>query len=241
MPKEIEASQQIAAKIAGLSYLIAFAIVVSVNYGIHARLVTTNAASTASNILAHEALFRVGMAGDVLYCAGSVVLLTALYIVLQPVNRGLALASAFLRLVWVFMWLVMTLQLFYAVRLDDPPSPLHAMASAQFQLLAQLQLDARFDAYYVGLFFGAAASTICAWLWLKSRYIPRWLAAFGLVASAWCVACALIFYVSPRFSKTVNLYWFDTPMGLFDIATSFWLIIRGLRLPIEPLGPSTPT
>jgi len=27
----------------------------------------------------------------------------------------------------------------------------------------------------------------------------------------------------------VNLWWFDTPMGLFEIALSLWLLIRGLR------------
>jgi len=26
----------------------------------------------------------------------------------------------------------------------------------------------------------------------------------------------------------VNLWWFDTPMALFDIALSFWLLFRGL-------------
>jgi hypothetical protein len=39
----------------------------------------------------------------------------------------------------------------------------------------------------------------------------------------------LIFYIFPNFAKVLNLWWFDTPMGLFDIALSFWLLFRGLR------------
>jgi uncharacterized protein DUF4386 len=52
-------------------------------------IVENNAAETARNILAHERLFRIGIAGDLIYCAGVVVLLTALYVILRPVNRGL--------------------------------------------------------------------------------------------------------------------------------------------------------
>jgi hypothetical protein len=50
----IDPSQRIAAKVAGLAYLITFALVVSVNFGIHERLITDSAAQTARNILAHE-------------------------------------------------------------------------------------------------------------------------------------------------------------------------------------------
>src|SRR5271157_5102762 len=113
----IDESQRKAAKVAGFAYLITFATVVSVNFGIHDRLIVESNAETARNILAHERLFRIGIVGDLVYCAGVVVLLTALYVTLKPVNRGLALLAAFWRLVWVLMWLVMTLNLFDALRL----------------------------------------------------------------------------------------------------------------------------
>jgi hypothetical protein len=103
----IDDSQRTAARVAGFAYLITFATVVYVNFGIHDRLIVeNNDAETARNILAHERLFRVGIAGDLVYCAGIVVLLTAVYVILKPVNRGLALLAAFWRLVWVLMWLV---------------------------------------------------------------------------------------------------------------------------------------
>src|SRR5580698_3603600 len=111
--RPIDEQQRTAAKVAGFAYLITFAIVVYVNFGIHARLIAGNdAAATARNIMAHERFFRIGIAGDLVYCAGLVVLLTALYVVLKPVNRGLALLATFWRLIWVLMWVVMTLNLF---------------------------------------------------------------------------------------------------------------------------------
>jgi hypothetical protein len=44
------------------AYLITFATVVYVNFGIHGRLIAGNNAETARNILAHERLFRIGIA-----------------------------------------------------------------------------------------------------------------------------------------------------------------------------------
>jgi hypothetical protein len=63
-------------------------------------------------------------------------------------------------------------------------------------------------------------------LWLNSRYIPRALAVFGVISSAWCVARTLAFYIFPKFADVVNLWWFDMPMEIFDAVTSFWLLFK---------------
>ena len=47
-----------------------------------------------------------------LYSVGNMILLTALYVVLKPVNRGLALLATFFRLAWVVMWLLIVLDYF---------------------------------------------------------------------------------------------------------------------------------
>ena len=83
------------------------------------------------------------------------------------------------------------------------------------------------------------ASTLCSYLWLKSRYIPRALAAFGLIVSAWAVICTFIYFVFPDFPKTVNLYWFDSGLGIFEVALASWLLFKGLS-PSRPLE-SDPT
>jgi hypothetical protein len=58
-------SQLKAARVAGFLYLLTFAIVVAVNFGINERLmVAGNAAQTARYILAHQRLFRIGIASE---------------------------------------------------------------------------------------------------------------------------------------------------------------------------------
>jgi hypothetical protein len=36
-------------------------------------------------------------------------------------------------------------------------------------------------------------------------------------------------FINPGFDKMVGLGWFDSPMGLFEIALSFWLLFKGLK------------
>jgi len=67
-------------------------------------------------------------------------------------------------------------------------------------------------------------------LFFKSGYIPRGLAAFGVIVSAWAAVCTLAFTIFPDFAKLVNLWWFDTGLGLFELAPGFWLVIKGPRL-----------
>lgn len=230
----IDESQRKAAKVAGFTCLFAMAIVVFANFGIHERLmVAGDVAATARNIMAHELLFRVGIACGLIYSAGLVVLLTALYVILKPVNRSLALLAAFWRLVYALMWVLMTLNLFVALRLLNGTTGgadyLRAFQADQLQVLARLYLGGRFDVYYVGLLFYALASTVCSYLWFKSNYIPRALAAWGVISSVFCAACTFVFIIFPDFAKVVNLWWFDSPMGIFEMALSFWLLFKGLR------------
>jgi Domain of unknown function (DUF4386) len=232
----IDDSQRKAARVAGFAYLFSLAIEVIHEFFIGPHLnVAGNAVETARNILAHEQLFRLGIACDLIYSAGTVVLLAALYVILKPVSRNLALLATLWRLIYAVTWVVIALNLFTALRLLTGADYLQAFGAEQLQALARLHLSA-FDTYYVGLLFYGLASTVCAYLWLKARYIPRGLAAWGVIASAWCAICTFVFVISPDFSKVVNLWWFDSPMGIFEIATSFWLLFKGLS-PSRIAGP----
>ena len=75
----IDESQRNAARLAGFFYLLTFAIVLAVNFGINEHLmVAGDPAQTSRNILAHERLFRIGIASNLIYEAGLLVLLSAL-------------------------------------------------------------------------------------------------------------------------------------------------------------------
>jgi len=228
----IDDSQRAAAKVAGFTCLLGMAIVVFANYWLlNPLIVPGNAAETARNIMAHERQLRLTVTCFLIYSADVVVLLAALYVILKPVNRGLALVGAFFRLVFALLWLLTTLNLLSAVRLLGSVNYLQVFEADRLQALARLCLAANFDAYYVGLPFFGLAVTICSYLWFRSKYIPRALAAFGLISSAWCVLCAFAFLIFPTFNKIVNDYWFDSPMAIFEMALSFWLLFKGLRPP----------
>jgi hypothetical protein len=237
--RTVDNSQRTAAKIAGWSGLLTFAIVVFGNYFLLDPLVVAgNAAATAQNFLAHETQARLTVVCFLTYGLGVVILLSALYIILKPVNSGLAFAGAVCRLVFVLLWLQSPLNLLGALRLLSSANYLQAFEPEKLQALARFHIGGGFDDYYLGLPFFGLAATICAWLWLKSNYIPKGLSIFGVLASAWCLFCAFIFLIFPNFNKIVNDYMFDSPMALFELVVSFWLLIRGL--PRESTSTASP-
>ena len=228
----IESSQRTAAKVAGVSLLFSMVIVVFANYVLlNPLIVRGNAAETAKNIMAHETQFRVALTCFLIYSASVIVLLAALYIILKPVNQGLALVGALFRLVFALMWLLSTLNMLGALRLLSGASYLQILEPDRLQALARVSVAGTFDDYYIGLPFFGLGATVCAWLWLKSNYIPKGLAVFGVISSAWCVICAFVFLIFPGFAKPVDPYWFDSPMAIFELILSFWLLFKGLRTP----------
>jgi hypothetical protein len=211
------------------------AFVVYANFGMRGRLfVSGDMAESVRRIGAAVPLFRLSVAFDIVYCIGVVVLLSALFVVLSPVNRHVAILATLLKLVYAMTAVLMALSFLAIVRLASNPAYLQSLNAEPLQALVRLNTSATQDQYYVGLVFWSLSSTLIGWLWLKSRYIPAALAAIGLVTSAWCVVCTFVYLVNPAFSRVVNLWWFDTPMALFDITLSFWLLSIGLRAPAAP-------
>jgi hypothetical protein len=226
----IDNSQRTAAKVAGWSGLLTFAIVVIGNYVLLSPLVVSgDAVATAQNIVAHQTQVRITLVCFLTYSLGVIVLLTALYVILKPINPGLALVGALFRLVFALLWLLAPLNLLGALRLLSNANYLQVFEPDRLQALARLHLGANLDDYYVGLPFFGLAATVCAWLWLKSNFIPKGLAIFGVISSAWCVLCAFVFLIFPNFNKIVNDYVFDTPMAIFELVVSLWLLVKGLK------------
>ena len=230
----IDNSQRTAAKIAAWSYLLSFAVVVFANYALLGPLIIPrNAVETAQNVLAHPTQFRVALTLFLTYSVGAVVLAAALYVILKPINHYLALLGALFRLAFAMSWLLSAINLLGALRLLGSTPYLQVFEADRLQVLARLTIAATFDDYYVGLPFFGLAATVCAYLWIKSNYIPRGLAIYGFVASAWCVLCAYLFLIFPDFNKIVNDYLFDSPMALFELVLSFWLLFKGLSPKID--------
>lgn len=225
----IDQAQRKAAKAAGITFLLAIAIVVFSNYSITFRLIVPDAAETARNIIANQTLFRINIVCNLIYLVTVIVMFTSLYVILKPANKNLALAAAFFRLIYALIWGIIALNIFGALRLLGDATYLSAFEAEQLQTLARLHLKSSWDAYYIGLPFWGLASAVCSYLFLRSRYIPKVMAVFGIISSVWCVICAFIFIIFPNFEKTISLSFFDMPLVIFEILLGFWLLIKGLK------------
>ncbi len=152
MTGPIDNSQHRAARTAGIAYVLSFVLVVGVNFGIFGRLLVGDPGQIARAVIANATVFRIGLVGQLLYSVGVVVVSAALYIVLGPVDRLLALLAGVGRLVHAFTWLLVSLNLLTALRLLGQPDYAHALPPDQLAALARLDLSG-FDQYYVGLLF----------------------------------------------------------------------------------------
>lgn len=226
----IDESQRNAATVVGFAYLFALPPAIFAEFYVRAQLIAfNNAAQTARNIMAHERLFRLGTASNLTVFAVDVVLIVALYVVLMPVNRTLALLATGWGLIETATLVVVTLSDFDVLRILSGADYLHAFEANRLQALARLSLSAHADAYNVGLVLAGLRSTAFCYLWFKSRFIPRALAAWGMLASFLMGASAFSFISFPELEKVVPVSIYGAPIFFFELTMGFWLLLRGLR------------
>jgi len=226
----IDKSQRKAAKVVGFSYLLALPPAIFAEFYVLGRLIVyNNAVDTARNILAHERLFRLGTASNLMVFAIDIVLITALYVVLKPVSRNLALLAAFWGLVETAIFVVTLLNDLEALRLlSSGADYLRVFEPDRLQALARLSISAHGAGYGVGLVFAGLRSTLFCYLWFKSSYIPRGLAAWGMFASLLMGASAFSFIIFPELAKVVGVGIYGAPIFFFELTMGFWLLLRGL-------------
>lgn len=208
MSVTIDESQRKAARIVGFMYLFALVPSVFAEFYVRGNLIADDAAQTAQNITAHEGLFRLGIAANLTTFAVDVVLITALYVVLRPVSRNLALLAAFWRLLETAFLGVSALNDFDVLRLLSGADYTRSLEPDLLQALARLSIGAHGAAYQLGLFFFGFGSTVFCYLWFKSNYIPRALAVWACLRPCWpayplgCSSCLPIFSASVARSGT---------------------------------------
>jgi hypothetical protein len=220
--------EQRAAKTVGLLLLLAPMTIMAVSYGIIWPLVSgLEAPQAARNIVTHEALYRVGLVGNLFYAVELVVLSAAIYVLLRPVDPLLALLAALGRLFHAITWVVICVNLFASLRLLTDAEYAGAIPAGELHVLARLFVSG-FDRYYIALLFWSLGTMVAAWAWLRSGAVPRVLAAFGVVSSVWAVFCTVSLFLFPAFPNIVHLAWFDVPMLVFELAVGALLFFRGL-------------
>jgi hypothetical protein len=234
----IDESQRKAATVVGFSYLFALPPAIFAEFYVRTQLVAFgNAAQTAQNIMAHERLFRLGIASNLTVFAVDVALIIALYVVLMPVNRSLALLATGWGLIETAILIVVTLSDFDVLRILSGADYLYVFEPNRLQALAMLSVRAHGATYNVGLVLAGLRSTVFCYLWFQSRFIPRALAAWGMIASFLMGASAFSFIIFPELTKIVGVEIYGAPIFFFELTMGFWLLIRGLPRQ-RPLGVS---
>ena len=227
---EADAIQRRWARLVGLSYVLALAPAIFAEFYV-GGLISDNAIATAQNIIAHQRLYRIGVAANLLVFVVDVLLITSLYVVLQRVNRRLALLAAFFRLMENTILVVAVLNDFYVLRLLSGTSYLTALDPAALAALARVSVGMHGSAYGVALLLFGFGSSVFCYLWLKSGYIPRPLAAFGLIASVWIGMCSFSFVVFPELNRIINVAYYGGPIFLFELTIGLWLLFKSINQP----------
>lgn len=224
----VDESQRRAATVVGFTYLFALVLANFSEFYVSGQLIVRgNAAETARNIVAHERLFRLGIASYLLCMATDVALIAALYVILERVSKPLALFAALMRIVETAIGVAATLSSFDVLRFLTGADYLQAINTDQLQALARASFGAYGAAINVSfVFFGLGSAMFC-YLWFKSSYIPKTLAALGVFGSLLFGAGSFGVIVFPGLSNILTPTYF-VPIFVFELTMGFWLLIKGL-------------
>ena len=102
----------------------------------------------------------------------------------------------------------------------------------QLQVLARVFLSVYGDGFNVGFVFTGLGSTVFSYLWFKSRYIPRAVAAWGAFSSLVLAIVRLAIMEFPSLGNIMGLAYM-MPMSVYEAGPGFWLLVKGIHAPID--------
>ncbi len=219
-----EASPRFLARMAGVFYLLTILAGIFAQGFVSERLlVFGDAAATATNILTHRGLFRLGFTVYLIEMACQIVTVALFYVLLRPVSKSVALSAAFLELtgciIKTFARVFFIVPLFV---LGGAPA-LSGFSTAQLQGLALLLLKVNDQGAAMALAFFGFSTVLQGYLIFRSTFLPKFLGVLGMVAGlGW-----LTFLHPPLGYRAFP---FIALLGLIGAAlTIFWLLVYGVN------------
>jgi len=210
------------ARITSVVYLLYFLTAVSGMFFLKGLVVNGDAASTANNILAHQPLFRLGLATGLISTACYVAVTALFYDLFRPVNRRLSLLAAFFSLVGCTILAFASLfQLAPLVVLEDSQY-LSVFKVEQLRALAFLFLELYGVAVIICFVFFGVYCLLIGYLIFKSSFLPRILGV--LMAFAGLGWLTFLFPPLANYLSPYNLV-----LGfLAELALMLWLLVMGV-------------
>jgi hypothetical protein len=217
------------ARIAGFLYLL-LAIVAPLRliYIPSTLFVHGNASATASNIAAHETLFRLGIVGD-LFCGTILIFLVlAFYQLFKGVDQNLAVLV-------VILGGVLPAAIDFLVVLNDAaalilvrgPDFLSVFSKPQRDALAMLFLRMHDQEILAAEIFWGLWLIPLAILVYRSRFLPRFLGVWLIINGLAYLANSLTGLLLPHYQNSVSNFTFPVLTG--EVALMLWLLIMGAR------------
>src|SRR5467141_4803084 len=160
-------------------------------------IVHANAAATASNIAAHEMLFRLGIAGQLIGQAGFIFVALALYDLLKGVNRRCASLMVTLVVVQIPIAFLNELNSIAALVLVRGADFLSIFEKPQREALAMLFLNLHHSGLVVAEIFWGLWLFPLGLLVYRSRFLPRLLGIWLVFAGVAWVTLSLTGLLSP--------------------------------------------
>jgi hypothetical protein len=222
------------ARIAGFFYLIYIVVSIFANgIGRSKLIILGDAATTAGNIMASAWQFRIGFLVDLISAVLFLLTAWALYVLLKPVDKNLALLFLLLNLGGVAVTCFSDLFLIASQLLLSGADYLKVFQADQLQALAMLSLYL----YKYG-FLGIAQIFFGAWLFplgylvFKSGFLPRFLGVILMVHCVVWLMSALQFFLFPGLIEItfVGITYLSYPIGFIsEFGLSLWLLIMGAK------------
>ena len=220
-------SQRAYARAAGLFYLLVLA------FDIGGLVITSSIegggdfGQTARNIVASQGLYRIGLCLALIGSMSTIPLAIGLYVTLKPVDGNLALTALLFRAAEATVGAVGVVGAFAVLQIYLQAS--HAAGFDTDQLHALIVLHPLGASTDVAAIFFCVGSTIFFYVFLKTRYIPRILSAWGVFASVLYLAIWFTGLVAPGIPGLVQVLG-SLPILIAEISTGLWLLIAGIQL-----------
>jgi Domain of unknown function (DUF4386) len=190
-------------------------------------IVHGNAAATANNIAASETLFRLGIAGQLVGQAAFIFVALALYDLLKGVDRRHASLMVLLIVVSVPIAFLNEVNSIAALVLVRGADFLSIFEKPQRDALAMLFLNLHHCGLVVAEIFWGLWLFPLGLLVYRSRFLPRFLGVWLIIAGFAWVILSLTGILLPQYQDKVNT--FSQPAMFGEIVFMFWLLIKGAK------------
>ena len=220
------------ARFAGLVYLIIAIIAILANFFVlESLIVQEDAATTANNIMANELLFRSGIACFMVLVILDVLVAWALYILLKPVNKNLAMLAAWFRLVFAAILGVALHNLLSVLQLLSGADYLTVFETEQLQAQAMLFLNAFNNTWLIGLTVFGLHLFVLGYLVFKSGYIPRIIGILLVVSSLGYITDSFANFLLPNYAnyEPIFLLIVAVPAIIAELSLTLWLLLKGIN------------